>query len=112
MQQTENTAIVLRYANYKDNDRMLTLLSPTRGKMEVLSRGCRRPKSPLLNASEIFALGDFQLYIKQDRATLVSANLLETFYPLRADFDRRRRRRSPAKTVRSCLCCCCIPSAA
>ena len=88
MQQTENTAIVLRYANYKDNDRMLTLLSPTRGKMEVLSRGCRRPKSPLLNASEIFALGDFQLYIKQDRATLVSANLLETFYPLRADFDR------------------------
>ena len=43
MQQTENTAIVLRYANYKDNDRMLTLLSPTRGKMEVLSRGCRRP---------------------------------------------------------------------
>ena len=88
LQQTENTAIVLRYANYKDNDRMLTLLSPTRGKMEVLSRGCRRPKSPLLNASEIFALGDFQLYIKQDRATLVSANLLETFYPLRADFDR------------------------
>lgn len=31
MQQTENTAIVLRYANYKDNDRMLTLISPTRG---------------------------------------------------------------------------------
>lgn len=88
MQQTENTAIVLRYANYKDNDRMLTLLSPTRGKLEVLARGCRRPKSPLLNASELFALGDFQLYFKQDRATLVSANLLETFYPLRSDFDR------------------------
>ena len=81
MRQTENTAIVLRYANYRDYDRMLTLLSPTRGKLEVLSRGCRRPKSPLLNASELFALGDFQLYTKQDRATLVSANLLETFQP-------------------------------
>ena len=88
MRQTENTAIVLRYANYRDYDRMLTLLSPTRGKLEVLSRGCRRPKSPLLNASELFALGDFQLYTKQERATLVSANLLETFYPLRGDFDR------------------------
>ena len=88
MRQTENTAIVLRYANYRDHDRMLTLLSPTRGRMEVLSRGCRRPRSPLLNASELFALGDFQVSIKQERATLVSANLLETFYPLRADFDR------------------------
>ena len=88
MRQTENTAIVLRYANYRDYDRMLTLLSPTRGKLEVLSRGCRRPKSPLLNASELFALGDFQLYTKQERATLVSANLLETFYPLRGVFDR------------------------
>lgn len=46
MRQTENTAIVLRYANYRDYDRMLTLLSPTRGKLEVLSRGCRRPNPP------------------------------------------------------------------
>ena len=29
MRQTERTAIVLRYANYRDNDRMLTLFSPT-----------------------------------------------------------------------------------
>lgn len=33
MQQTNNTAIVLRHANYRDNDRMLTLFSPTRGKL-------------------------------------------------------------------------------
>lgn len=88
MQQTEQTAIVLRYANYRDNDRMLTLLSPTRGLMEVLSRGCRRPRSPLLAASEVFALGDFELYYKAGRATLVNARLIETFYPLRSDFDR------------------------
>lgn len=88
MVQTEQTAIVLRYANYRENDRMLTLFSPTRGRMEVLSRGCRRPRSALLNASEVFALGDFELYGRDGRATLVSASLIETFYPLRADFDR------------------------
>ena len=33
MKQTDNTAIVLRYANYRDNDRMLTLFSPTRGRL-------------------------------------------------------------------------------
>lgn len=88
MRQTEHTAIVLRYANYRDNDRMLTLFSPTKGRMEALARGCRRPKSPLLNASELFALGDYECYERGGHKTVVSATLIETFYPLRADFDR------------------------
>lgn len=88
MRQTEHTAIVLRYANYRDNDRMLTLFSPTRGRIEALARGCRRPKSPLLNASELFALGDYECYERGGRMTVTSATLIETFYPLRADFDR------------------------
>ena len=88
MNQTEHTAIVLRYVNYRDNDRMLTLFSPTRGKLEAMCRGCRRPKSPLLNASEIFALGDYELYQKADRLTITNVTLTEMFYPLREDFDR------------------------
>jgi len=88
MRQTERTAIVLRYANYRDNDRMLTLFSPTQGRIEALSRGCRKPRSPILNASEMFALGDFELYQKGAHLTVISANLIETFYPLRQDFDR------------------------
>jgi len=86
--QTERTAIVLRHANYRDNDRMLTLFSPTRGRIEALARGCRRARSPLLNASELFALGDFELYEKSGRISVTGASLIETFYPLRADFDR------------------------
>lgn len=88
MRQTERTAIVLRYANYRDNDRMLTLFSPTQGRIEALARGCRKPRSPILNASELFALGDYELYQKGAHLTVVSAQLIETFYPLRADFDR------------------------
>ena len=38
--------IVLRYANYREHDRMLTILSPDYGRIDALSRGCRRPKSP------------------------------------------------------------------
>ena len=88
MRQTERTAIVLRYANYRDNDRMLTLFSPTQGRIEALARGCRKPRSPILNASELFALGDYALYQKGAHLTVVNAQLIETFYPLRADFDR------------------------
>ena len=88
MKQTENTVIVLHTANYREADRMLTLFSPVRGRMEAIARGCRRPKSPLLNAAEIFALGDYELFEKNGRYTVVSASLIETFYPLRMDYER------------------------
>ena len=88
MRQTEHTAIVLRSADYRENDRMLTLFSPTRGRLEALARGCRRPKSPLLSAGELFALGDFELYERNGRLTVTAFSPIETFWPLRQDYDR------------------------
>lgn len=88
MRQTDHTAIVLRYANYRDNDRMLTLFSPTRGRIEALARGCRKPRSALLAASELFSLGEYEVYERGNHLTVISAALTETFYPLRQDFDR------------------------
>ena len=88
MRQTENTAIVLRHVNYRDNDRMLTLLSPSRGRIDAMLRGCRKPRSQNLNAGELFALGDYMLYESGGRVTVTSAQLIETFYPLRNQYDR------------------------
>ena len=62
MIQTENTAIVLRHVNYRDNDRMVTLLSPSRGRIDAIIRNCRKPKSHNLNSGELFALGDYMLH--------------------------------------------------
>ena len=88
MVQTENTAIVLRHANYRDNDRMVTLLSPSRGRIDAIIRNCRKPKSHNLNAGELFALGDYMLYESGGHITVTSVRLIETFYPLRNDYDR------------------------
>lgn len=88
MTQTENTAIVLRHADYHEYDRMVTLLSPTRGRIDAAIRNCRKPKSHNLNAGELFALGDYMLVETAGRHTVTSVNLIETFYPLRADYDR------------------------
>ena len=79
-------AIVLRQNAYRDNDRMLTLLSPALGRADVLARGCRRAKSPLLTATELFATGEFLLYEKAGRYTLTSAEIHEAYYPLRLDY--------------------------
>ena len=81
-------AIVLRHADYREHDRMLTLLSPALGRVEALCRGCKRPQSPLLSASEWFALGEYVLYTGKGRMTVTSCRVTETFYPLRSDYDR------------------------
>lgn len=80
--------IVLRVANYREHDRMITLLTPDKGRVDVLSRGCRRPKSCLMAASESFVQGEFVVFQKQDRYTLTSCNVNEAFYPVRLDAYR------------------------
>ena len=81
-------AIVLRHADYREHDRMLTLLSPQLGRVETVCRGCKRPQSPLLSASEWFALGEYVLYTGKGRMTVTSCHVTETFFPLRQDYDR------------------------
>ncbi len=93
-------AVVLRYANYREHDRMLTLLSPEGGRVDALARGCRRPKSPLLPASEMFSQGEFVLFRSADRYTLTSCALTDTFYPLRLEPYRLT-----CATYASQLCC-------
>ena len=88
MVQTENTAIVLRHVNYRDNDRMVTLFSPSRGRVDAVVRNCRKPRSHNLNAGELFALGDYMLMESGGRITVTSVHLIETFYPLRQDYER------------------------
>ena len=83
-------AIVLRHADYREHDRMLTLLCPAQGRVEALCRGCKRPQSPLLAASEWFALGEYVLFTGKGHATVQSCHVTESYYPLRTDYDRLR----------------------
>ncbi|MCL1855790.1 MAG: DNA repair protein RecO [Clostridia bacterium] len=77
--------IVLRHANYRDHDRMLQLLTPKYGLVDALCRGCRRPKSPLLPASQCFCQGGYLFFQNRDRYTVTACDLLNIYYPLRQD---------------------------
>lgn len=88
MAQITTNAIVLRRADYRENDRMITLFSPTLGRIDALCRGCRRQKSPLMAASEVFCSGEYVLYQSREHTTVVSCSVQDTFYALRGDYDR------------------------
>ena len=81
-------AIVLRRADTGDNDRMLTLFTPDHGLISAMCRGCRKQKSPLMAASEVFCSGEYVLYRREDHATVVSCDVREAYYPLRQDVER------------------------
>ncbi len=79
------TGIVTRYANYQDNDRILTLFTREMGRIDAKARGCRRQKSPLLACAQPFVFGEYQLFSSKDRYVVDQCDIRETFYPLRED---------------------------
>ena len=83
-------AVVLRNADYRENDRMLTLLTPGYGRVDALARGCKRPNSPLLPGSELFAFGEYVLFQGKGRAMVTSCTLTDSFYSLREDYEKLR----------------------
>ena len=88
MGEIKTDAIVLRKVDFGESDRMLTLLSPTLGKLSVSARGCRKRGARLTNASEVFCAGEYMLYQKQDKYTLRGCTIKDAFYDLRCDYDR------------------------
>ena len=83
-------ALVLRRSDYSDYDRMVTLFAPDYGRIDAIARGCRKPKSPLLNCCEPFVSGEFQFFQRGERFTVEQCQISESFYDLRMDYERLR----------------------
>lgn len=88
MGEIKTDAIVLRHADFGESNRMLTLLSPTLGKLSVSARGCRKRGARLTNATEVFCAGEYILMKRQDRYALCGCTIKDAFYDLRCDYDR------------------------
>jgi DNA repair protein RecO (recombination protein O) len=84
----KSLCIVLRTADYRDNDKMLTLFSRETGRIDALSRGCKKTTSSLLACSELFTCGLFSYYIRQGKYFISQCEIFDSFYPLREDIER------------------------
>lgn len=84
----KSLCIVLRTADYRDNDKMLTLFSRETGKIDSLSRGCKKGTSSLLSCSEIFTCGMYSYYIRQGKYYISQCEIVDSFYTLREDVER------------------------
>ena len=81
-------AIVLQSIDYKDSDKLLTLFSPSLGKITVGARGVKKPKAKLAFAAQPFCFCEYILAEKGGRYTMTNAYLHESFFGLRYDVVR------------------------
>lgn len=81
-------AVVLRYADYGEYDRMVTLFSPEAGIINASVRSVRKPAAKLKNAAELFTYGQYILAQKADKFTVTGYDSIESFYALRQDIDK------------------------
>jgi len=88
MPQQRVHAIVLRYANYRESSRMLTLFSLELGRISVAARGCRSPRSQLRPACEVLTFSEWILHTNRDRHTAREASVVDPFFDLREDLER------------------------
>ena len=79
--------IVLRETNYKEADKILTVLTRDWGKRTVKARGCRRKNSKLTAASQLLVYSELTLSERGEFTTLTEADPLEQFWLVRQDLE-------------------------
>lgn len=79
--------LVIRAVDYRDNDRILTVMTQENGKLTVKAQGVRKKSSRLIAASQLFAYSNMDIYENKGFFTLNEAQVLEQFYQLANDLD-------------------------
>lgn len=81
------TGIVLSAYPMGENDKSLTVLTKERGKISLISRGCKRPNHPLFAASNEYVYGEFVIAEGRRMSYLNSAEILKSFSYLRESLE-------------------------
>jgi len=79
--------IVLRETNYKEADKLLTVLTRDMGKRTVKARGCRRKGSGLSASAQLLVYSEMTLFEYRDYYTVNEAESLEQFWGVRSDIE-------------------------
>ncbi len=78
-------ALLLRSAEYGENDRMVTLLTADRGKLSAAMKGVRKAGAKLNFASQPFCFAEYVFAERGGRYTVTGASLHDGFFSLRND---------------------------
>ena len=79
--------LIVKDVSYKENDKILHALSRSMGKIQLISKGSKKPNSHLVNVSQIFAHSKCTMTKSRDMYIITSAELIDNFYNLKNNMD-------------------------
>lgn len=79
--------LVLRETEYKDADKLLTVLTKDRGQLTLRARGVRSRSSKLKSGCQLLAYSEFTLFENRGHFLIDEAIPLELFMPIRGDIE-------------------------
>lgn len=90
MPQEKAEAHVLRRVDYSETSRIVTFLTPRRGRLACIAKGVRRKSSPLAGVLDTMNRVELVYYWKEGRSvqTLADASLLEAYPGVKNDLER------------------------
>lgn len=81
-------ALILRRRDFGEADRVLTVLTPTQGRLDVIAKGARKPISTKTGHVELFTKADMLISRGRELEIVSQAEMVEPYLPLREDLIR------------------------
>lgn len=90
MPQEKAEAHVLRQVDFSETSRIITFLTPRRGRLACIAKGVRRKSSPLAGVLDTMNRVELVYYWKEGRSvqTLADASLLDGYAGIKSDLER------------------------
>lgn len=90
MSQEKSEALVLRGVDFSETSRIMTFLTPGRGRLSCIAKGVRRKNSALAPVLDTMNRVELVYYWKEGRAiqNLAEASLLDPFGAVKSDLER------------------------
>lgn len=84
---TKVRGLVIRTADIKEADRLITLFTEEAGVITAVAKGARSMKSRQMAATTQFCYGEYVLYRKGDFYWVKEASLIESFFDIRGSLE-------------------------
>lgn len=96
--------IVIKEIQYKENDKILTLLTDEFGKISCFAKGAKKTASPFLASCQLFVYSEFVLYKGTSFYHVNSTEVINTFYSLRSTLDKIDRACEITNVLNTFIC--------
>ena len=95
--------IVIKEVPFKDNDKIITLMTDSLGKISCMAKGAKKTNSALLASCQLLVYSEFVLYKGTSFYHINSAEVIDTFYSLRTDYDKLQKAYEITKVLNSLI---------